>query len=304
MIMSGLQLLPVPAASPQAVPSTARPQLPPNCVTKCSPGFQFPATLLTPLMQLRTWLLQQGYFGGTPLQQQLVICGFPRSGTTLCQLMLESCTADIGSAGRERRALQIGRFGSRRHESFVSKRPKDLFLIPEIAEWYQARGIRVQFLVMHRDPRSILTSRHFSAPAEYYFSPSLWKQYRPHWKWACQRPDVLSLSYEQLVRDPDRCQRSILEFTGWTASRPFSAYHQQVPAGFDHRALNGLRPVETSRIDAWRAAGHFRRIADILNAVPELPQLLMEDGFEADTSWAEPWQNPAVSSSLSAEAAA
>jgi hypothetical protein len=304
MIMSNLMPQRAGNTAPMTESLASRPQLPANEVTKRRPGFQFPVTLLTPLMQFRTKLLQQGYFGGIPMQQLLVICGFPRSGTTLCQLMLEGCTADVGSAGRERRALQVGRCGSRRNRHFVSKRPKDLFLIPEIASWYEAHGIRVQFLVMHRDPRSILTSRHFSAPTQYYFSPALWTRYRPHWNWACQRADVMSLSYEQLVRDPDSCQQAILEFTGWTAAHPFSQFHRQVRDGSDQRALNGLRPVESSRINAWRATEHSRRIGEILSEIPDLPQLLMEDGFEADASWAEPWLNGAACGPLPEEAAA
>jgi len=264
---------------------SSRPALPPNSVTKRRPGFQFPATLLGPAMQIRTWLLQQGLLGGTPLQHQLVICGFPRSGTTLCQLMLEACVDHVGTAGRERRALQIGRYGNRCFPAFVSKRPKDLFLIPEIAKWYQDRSIRVQFLVMHRDPRAILTSRHFSRPTEYYFSPELWLQYYPHWKWAIQRSDVLSLSYEQLVANPRQTQQRILNFTGWRAAHDFSTFHQRVPRRFDGRALNGLRPLETKRLQAWMSAEHYSRIHQLLRQIPEFPRLLIDDGYEPDQQW-------------------
>jgi hypothetical protein len=36
-----------------------------------------------------------GLPGLTPLQKHVVVCGFPRTGSTLLQLMVEACVEDV-----------------------------------------------------------------------------------------------------------------------------------------------------------------------------------------------------------------
>ncbi len=272
-----------------------RPALPPEWLSRRTPTFQFPKSLLRPLLRTVRSLKDSGWLPAVPLQQHVVICGFPRSGTTLFQLMMEGCIEGPGCRGREIRAMDLAACGRRSHAALVSKRPKDLFLIPELREFYAGRGVRLQFVLLHRDPRSVLTSKHFSRPAEYYLSAEEWRHYYAHWNWHRGDPDVLSVSYEDLVRDPDQVEQRVLEFTGWQARWRFRDFVQHVPRGFDGRALNALRELDPSRLTAWRGEQHVRRLRELLTELPELPERLVGMGFEPDDGWLRLLQDDASS---------
>ncbi|MFM7038156.1 MAG: sulfotransferase family protein [Planctomycetaceae bacterium] len=268
-----------------------RPPLPPESFSRRTPTFQFPKSLLRPLLRRVTAMKDRGWLPAVPLEQHVVICGFPRSGTTLFQLMLEGCVEELGCHGRERRALDLATCGRRGHSVLLSKRPKDLFLIPEIREFYAPRGVRVQFILLHRDPRGVLTSRHFSRPAEYYLSVEEWRHYFAHWNWHRHDADVLSISYEELVQNPERVEQRVLKFTGWQARWSFQDFVKHVPPGFDARALNTLRELDPSRLKAWGEEQHRERLVQLLRELPELPQCLIEMGLEPSDDWLRqlPW---------------
>jgi hypothetical protein len=52
-----------------------------------------------------------------------------------------------------------------------------------------------------------------------------------------------------------------------------------------------VRPVDRSGIGRWAKREHRQRIEEILREVPELPQALIDLGYEADTSWIERWRS-------------
>lgn len=263
----------------------ARPELPPESVSKCTPTFQFPKSVLQPLIRPVTRLQDAGWLPAVKQKQHVVICGFPRSGTTLCQLMIEACVSGIKVFGRERRALEVARFGRRTHAEVVTKRPKDVYLIPEIREFYAAHSANVRFILMHRDPRAVLTSVHFSEPSRYFVSVSNWRHIFAHWKWARQLPDLLSVSYEDLVAHPENMESQITRLTGWKTDRPFRSFHKNVPNHFDGRALNGLRELDPLNLERWRFPEHRERVRTLLQDMPELPEVLIELGYERDYSW-------------------
>lgn len=280
---------------------SGRPPMPPEWLSRCRPGFQFPRTLFLPLLSGVNRLRDAGWLPGQRITRHIVICGFPRSGTTLCQLMLESCLEGVATWGRERRALEIARCGRRSHSMIVTKRPKDVFLIPEIQEWYSRRDAEVLILLMHRDPRAVLTSKHFSRPEEYYLTAEQWIHYYRHWSWSKALPGVMSLSYEELVADPDGTEERIRRFTGVAYGRPFRSFQQHVPHGFDLRALNGLRQLDDGRLKAWRTPEHRERILQLLSGVVELQGALEQMGYETDDKWAEVFVEARSSSALTCE---
>jgi 5-methylcytosine-specific restriction endonuclease McrA len=262
-----------------------RPELPPESISRYTPTFQFPKTLIQPLIRPLVKLQDAGKLSAVPLCQHIVICGFPRSGTTLFQLMIESCVAGIKTFGRERRALEFAKYGRRTHASVMTKRPKDIFLIQELRDFYASHPADVQFIVMHRDPRAVLTSVHFSRPSEYFVSTNQWQHIYRHWKWASNADDVLSIRYEDVVCGPDFVESQFAKLTGCQLSRPFRDFHKNIPAGFDGRALNGLRELDESNVLRWREACHRDRIRSLLQELPELPDVLIEMGYETDDSW-------------------
>jgi hypothetical protein len=99
--------------------------------------------------------------------------------------------------------------------------------------------------------------------------------------------DVLTVRYEDLVADPDDVQRRLTDFVGWEVRLPFSRFHAHASAEFKFSfALNGLRPPDPSRIEAWRRPEHRDRIRSVLRTLPELPDYLVEMGYERDAEWA------------------
>ncbi len=262
-----------------------RPELPPEAISKYTPTFQFPKSLLQPFIRPLIKLQDVEWFPAVKRKQHVVICGFPRSGTTLCQLMIESCVLDIKAFGRERRGLEIAKFGRRTHAQVMTKRPKDVFLISELREFYASQTAVVRFILMSRDPRAILTSVHFSQPNNYFVSVDQWRHIFLHWKWASKSPDVLPVRYENLILHPDRVESQIVELTGWNIAKPFQSFHESVPKGFDGRALNGLRELDPDNLNRWHHEQHRDRICSLLSEMPELPDVLIEMGYETDSSW-------------------
>ncbi|MFO0429419.1 MAG: sulfotransferase [Planctomyces sp.] len=262
-----------------------RPVSAPQSISRCRPTFQFPKTILHPFLRPIIRLMDAGWLPAVRHEHHVVICGFPRSGTTLFQLMVEASCPEIQAYGKERRALEIARFGRRSRSRVVTKRPRDLFLIDSIRDFCQHSHRKIHFVLFHRDPRAVLTSRHFRKPDEYYVSVEEWRHLYAHWKWHRTREDVLSVSYEQLVSDSESVQRQFQELTGWTDVRSFQNFDQAIPRHFDGRALNGIRKVDPSNCDRWKADTHRERIRQLLDQMPELPQVLIEMGYESDCSW-------------------
>ena len=67
--------------------------------------------------------------------------------------------------------------------------------------------------------------------------------------------------------------------------RQFDQFHAAVPEHFDTRALNGVRPLDKSSLTKWRTPKHRDRLHQLLSEIPELPDRLIEMGYEADTDW-------------------
>lgn len=250
---------------------------------------QEPPALLTPLRRrLRNVYIaatDRGWFGLTPLQTHVVICGFPRSGTTLLQLMLETSTPDALAFGRERSGLGVARYTlPGRHPILISKKPNDIFWVDEIRDYYRGRRTQVRFVISLRDPRAVLTSVFVDKPG--YCVPSdKWQSVNEHIRYQRQFSDVMLVEYRDVVERPEDLRRQLAGFIGYEKLKRFDQFHTSVPEHFDTRALNGVRPLDRSAFDKWREPRHVPRIRQILSELPELPLYLVDMGYEADTSW-------------------
>jgi hypothetical protein len=215
----------------------------------------------------------------------VTICGFPRSGTTLLLLMMEAAYPDAWTFHHERPALgAIHNEWPGRHRLLITKRPDDIFWLDEIRAAYRGRRTRPRFVLSVRDPRAVLTSVHVRRSG-YKVPAAKWRAVYEHLTYNRQFDDVLVVEYRDLVERPAVVQQCLAEFVGHAPSLSFDRFHEAVPAGFDLTALNGLRPLDPSTLDRWRADEHRDRIREILRELPELPQLLIELGYEADDSW-------------------
>ena len=250
--------------------------------------------LLTPLRRrLRHAYVratEMGLFGLVPLKTHVVICGYPRSGTTLLQAMMETSSADARSYGRERSALSVAKYTwPGRSPIVISKLPDDIFRVDQIRDYYRDLQTDVRFVLSVRDPRAVLTSIFVDKPG--YCVPSIkWRAVYEHIQYQRQFDDVIVTEYRDLVETPGAVQDRLAEFTGCHTRLRFEEFHQAVPGHFDTRPLNGVRPIDRGSLDKWRRPEHKARIQEILREIPELPERLIELGYETNTAWMQEYR--------------
>lgn len=262
-----------------------RPAYPREEIAKRVSRFQFPKSVIRWATRPIAALSHRPLLFHRPPECHVVMCGFPRSGTTLCQLMIQACVPGVQSFPKEEKGLAVARDVIKYRPYLFTKRPKDIFAIEEIRSFYATSSTKLRFILLSRDPRAVLTSFHEMRKGEYYVSVERWRAIWEHWNWAVQFPDVLTLRFEELISRPDTVEQAITAHVGWQVARPFSSFHEAVPAGFDTRALNGVRPLDTKTIAGWRAPRHHARLLSLLAEMPELPERLIEMGYEADDAW-------------------
>jgi hypothetical protein len=223
------------------------------------------------------------WFGLQALEQHVVICGFPRSGSTLLQGWLESALPDATTFGRERSGLLVARrHWPGRHPLLLTKRPGDIDHLESIRRVYEGRRTRVSFIITTRDPRAVLTSKH-SASSDYYVSVDRWRAVAKAVERHAQDADVLVVDYAEIVLAPARTEERIATFLGRTLTKRLASAHEALPSGFDGRALNGVRPLDPTRLDTWQAPQHAERLRVVSQACPEIEAYLKHRAHSRDT---------------------
>lgn len=239
----------------------------------------------------------------------LVVCGFPRSGTSLLYNMLSSSMSRIEFTDFEVPAIH----GLRRWGSIASKSPSDLLEIESLAAGNMF-GKRILVIVTVRDVRDVITSRHPVVPDRYFIG------YEASWwpsggfdDWVYDGPgvaaldaalqgllrasgsEIMAVRYEDLVTDPDSVQRTIADVLGLEFDSPFSSFHERqdrlayryegntAPRNADLVREN--RRVEPGRAGKWQAAEHDERIRSEFLRHPELFAILRQYGYEQDDEW-------------------
>lgn len=272
-----------------AASSGVRPPKPQRALKpETQPGWLSPLRQYIKRAALR--VVDRGWFGLVPLEAHLVICGFPRSGTTLLQLMAETAYPSARTFGVERSGLAAARNDfPGRSPLVVSKQPDDIFWIDEIRQVYRSRGTRTRarFIVSVRDPRAVLTSVHGTNRDVYWVSVERWRSIYLHYEYVRRFADVIVVEYRDLVLNPQKVQRQIFEAIGLAPERDFADFHDAVPREFQTVALNGVRPLDPATLGKWRLPIHRDRIKELLVEMPELPSRLIAMGYETDSSWVD-----------------
>jgi hypothetical protein len=165
--------------------------------------------------------------------------------------------------------------------TYLTKCPGDVLIADLFLPWVR----RLHVIVMVRDPRDIVVSRHRARPDRYWAGLRYWKDYLPYVRKLQGHRRVSVVRYEDLVRDPDRVQdrlREELPFLTYCAA--FSEFHRVSRASVASReALGGLRPVSRASIGNWRK--HKPRLAGQLKIHGPITEQLIEFGYEKDSSW-------------------
>ena len=269
-----------------------------------------------PLKRLRDFGLRTqarlGYALGAARPKQIVVCGYPRSGTSLLYNMLSASLDGYRFGHFEVPCLQH----IRDRRPFVSKRPLDVFALEELV----ARNVfdkQLYTVVVVRDLRDVLTSIHPRIPHDYFIGYDASYQVGPDYPYGSKRlhPGIAAyyaqierlseleglthvlVRYEDLVANPDAAQHRLAEALGVHFKRRFSAFHER-PDLHAYRYAGAERPVDASRvrendaIDAsrcgkWRSPEHRPRIAAEFAAHPQMLEMLRAYGYETDDRWFE-----------------
>jgi hypothetical protein len=251
---------------------------------------------------------------GAPPRRQIVVCGFPRSGTSLLYNMLAVALPGFAREEFEASALRsIWRF-----EDHLSKLPLDVLRLDAICR-RNLHGKRIQVLVPIRDPRDLVTSIHPNVPDDYFigweasYRVAIGDPAHP----APSRPgireieaalaaqagradlEVVRVRFEELVREPDRIQEQLAAQLSLEFRARFSEFHR-VPArlpyrydaahlrpGADASLAREISAPDASRVGKWRDPAHRARIRDEFGRHPELLALVRAWGYEEDDTWFE-----------------
>ncbi|KAB2890438.1 MAG: sulfotransferase domain-containing protein [Desulfobulbaceae bacterium] len=242
-------------------------------------------------------------------QSHIVICGFPRSGTSLLYNMVSATVCNYKATEFEKYAIHyLHKIGN-----YITKAPMDVLHVKHF-DALNTNHKKLVVLLVVRDIRDILTSRHPIHPEEYFigYDHSWWPQDNEFRIWgydapgvvdvheamseALRRADVMLIRYEHLVQQPDSVQEGIkdrfsLEFKG-----KFHEYHQkrekhayryegQFAAKEQGLVMEGKK-VSSARIARWKKdARQVQRVRRQFEECPRLFEILEFYGYERDRSW-------------------
>lgn len=204
----------------------------------------------------------------------------PRSGTTLMVELLTHCFAFDDYPDHEQSLLV---HPVRDVETFCSKNPgrDDLRFAPMALR----QNPDLWIIVMLRDPRDIIVSRHrrFS---ELYFSNL--KEIQDRVRLLARisaHPRVLTVRYEDLVDEPDEVQSELsdkISFLEKTSS--FSAFSGIAkPSDSAITALGGIRPISRNSIGRWRQ--ELPRVKGQITRYGPIDDMLRVLGYVPGDDW-------------------
>jgi hypothetical protein len=216
----------------------------------------------------------------------IVLCGYPRSGTTLLYNMLRSTVINFSFYDRE---ISFLNEEVMKGINLITKKPMDIKYVG------LADRSKIKFIVMIRDPRSVLCSKHWQAP----------DMYKVSWDWAIKTAvngevvrmrgllwmdrlisfieNPVLVKFEDLVKDYRNIQTYLGDLFGLEYAGDFCDFYKTPIPKLLSLQLNGVRPIDESRIDSWKTFPE--RIKEQFTACPELHALLYKYGYEQNQEW-------------------
>ncbi len=244
---------------------------------------------------------------GRRRKTQITICGYPRSGTSLLYNMLATCLPSFHHDDFEHSCLEyVGQW-----RDVLSKRPLDIFKIERLAHKNKL-GKRLLVIVLIRDPRDIVTSRHPRVPDDYFIGwehcyrvdgPKGPEPVHPGIREiaaeiervdALAQVDLVRVRYEDLVADPEGVQAKLAAATGLVFEGAFSDFHTAEQLAYRYEGEQAARdpalvredqPVDASRAGKWRAPEHRTRVREEFAAHRGLLALVHEYAYETNDTW-------------------
>ena len=224
--------------------------------------------------------------------KHIIICGPACCGATLLfNMMRYSTDENVYMPNTGTPAMRsINTFAS----NYITKRTLDLYNVEEIQK--NLGNIRdLFFIILARDPRSLVTSMHKSVPWQYYQSwdygfyagpypsmtrPGVGAAFRAI-EQLSERPNIqyLIVRYEDMVEDPEKVREDISSFTGLTLSKPFSDFCRHETPEQLLKQLNGVTPPEKENAHRWMRSEFQPRIQRLQSLFPEMKSVIDAHGY-------------------------
>jgi hypothetical protein len=229
-------------------------------------------------------------------EKHLILCGFPRSGTTMAYNMMRYSVEDTGvvTVPQELSALRSKNIYA---ENLITKRPLDAMDFEKI-ESEIGRFRDVRYVALIRDPRDSISSIHNSVPNQFFQdletqmfldeSSAAMSFSNPGLKdiWAKIKSmkqslegRVMIVRYEDFVSDPETMKEKISLFSGFLFQKSFEDFHKaNIPEKLRVQ-LNGVSKVRAKERPAWMEPERLKRVLQCYEAFPDLDDFCQELGY-------------------------
>jgi hypothetical protein len=158
---------------------------------------------------------------------------------------------------------RLAAHASSEHNLFVEKTPSNTLSYTHIIDYFS--GV-CNIINIVRDGRDVITSMHPSAPNSYYISPERWLRDVRLGREAESYRQVLTVRYEDLVRQPTRTVRQICSHCDipfdplGIQEYPSTSQFSEDPAWFDK-----ARAISDSSVNRWGKSEHKERIQELMS---------------------------------------
>lgn len=199
----------------------------------------------------------------------IIICGCPRSGTTLLLAIL-AAHPEIQAIQAETRVFKRWPYSSktlnrwyhnllifchlikhpvkRTARRWVEKTPQNVQYIKEILNELKTR---VKIIHIVRDGRDVITSSHPTQPDRVFVSPEQWAEVVSKGLRWIDHPQVLTIRYENLIQAYDTTVSKVMSFLELDASSEIMEYHKHTTIKAPKTLNDEIQPISNRSIGKW-----------------------------------------------------
>lgn len=235
-------------------------------------------------------------------QKPIIIGGCGRSGTTLL-LSILSCHPNIWCIPHETTALCPDAFHGIEYNKnpdlnmpfetwkifeylikepipifctrWCEKTPRNVLYFKRILAYF-GEGVRIIHIV--RDGRDVITSRHPLKPDTFWVPPARWIQDVSAGKSFENHPQILTIRYEDLLREYEKTVKKICLFVEEDFHPNFLSYPESAKIQESVAWHEPVRKISTRSIGRWQKPEYAERIASLV-ADPKAVELLKYYGY-------------------------
>lgn len=158
-----------------------------------------------------------------------------------------------------------------RYTRWCEKSPANILFADRLLNYF---GKDVRFINLVRDGRDVVTSKHPSNPGQYYLSPERWVRDVSAGRKIEDDPRVVTVRYEDLVRDHVQVLRRICEFLNVPfANEAFRSYPDSSQIQNSRAWFGQARQISDTSVGRWKQTKHAK-VVEKLYGYEESEQLL------------------------------